>query len=223
MGGFGVACGRRWQALRARSRSHGRLILRLRRGLAVALLLGAAALAMRPGVSAGEATVPVLVAAADLPQGTTLGAEHVRVARMPESLRPGGAYTEPGTVDGRLLAGATRTGEPLTDVRVVGTHGDLAGLGGPDRATVPIRLADAGVAEFLHPGSTVDIVAPQTPEQQRRVLAEGAVIITVVDDSGERKPGGNPRGPMVLVSVPEAAAAQVAGVSLTDSLAVTLR
>ena len=66
----------------------------------------------------------------------------------PPELVPAGAVRDLAAADGRVLVGAARAGEPLTDVRLVG-----AGLAaGGSAAAVPVRLGDAAVAALLVPG-----------------------------------------------------------------------
>ena len=76
----------------------------LRRGVAVLLLLGALALALRPAT--GAETAAVLVAAHDLGPGVTLRPTDVAVRHWPVPDVPGGALRDPAEVDGRILAGA---------------------------------------------------------------------------------------------------------------------
>jgi pilus assembly protein CpaB len=194
----------------------------LRRLLAVVLILLAAVLALRPG----PATATVLVAARDLMPGSTLTPADVEPRPMPAGLVPAGAITEVSTVDGRVLAGAARHGEPITDVRLLGT--ELSRLLAPDGdfATVPVRLSDPDVAELLAPGSTVDVVSVGERSSRPTVLAERATVLTVLDDAtagGLGQTARGQRGRLVAVILPRAAATQVAAASLSQSLTVTLR
>ena len=197
------------------TRLRGRRTRLLRRWLAACLLLAGGLLFMYPGSARGAPTTPTVVAARDLPSGTALRATDLRVADLPDSARPAGALSTPDGVDGRLLAGAVRAGEPLTDVRLATA---LPGTGDPATATVPVRLADAGVAELLEPGGRVDVVAAPEPGVPASVLAGGATVVAV----GHREPSAA-KGPLVLLRLPEAVATRVAAISLERPVTVTLR
>ncbi|MEU6646745.1 SAF domain-containing protein [Saccharomonospora sp. NPDC046836] len=192
----------------------------VRRALAALLFLLAAALALHPATADDEPGSALLVAARDLPLGTTLRPADVRVVRAPDSLRPSGALTDPAEIDGRLLVGIARAGEPLTDVRLVGKQ-----VTPPGTATVPVRLADAGVAALLRPGSRVDVVSLAAAEQSEKLLASGATVLTVLGTGGQPRDGplAGDDAPLVLLAVPVDAAAHLAAVSLAQPVTVTLR
>lgn len=201
----------------------GRPLTLARRALAAALLVVAAVLALQPGAEGGEPTAPMLVTAHDLPLGATLGRDDVRMTRVPESSRPTGALTEPAAADGRVLAGRARAGEPLTDVRLVGPRSVPAGT-----ATVPVRLADPGVADLLRPGSRVDVVtlAESGEPGGGHVLAGGVSVLTVVDEGGDGERSVAPSdesGPLVLLAAPLDAAPELAAATLGRPVTVTLR
>ena len=74
-----------------------------------------------PATARAPAAVPVAVAAADLPAGTALVGSGRRASPgCPPASCPGGVAAEPPALVGRVLAGAVRAGEPLTDARLVG-------------------------------------------------------------------------------------------------------
>ncbi|QWF81898.1 SAF domain-containing protein [Amycolatopsis sp. CA-230715] len=206
-----------WRTLIVRAR--GRPLLLARRGLAAAFFLTALALFLRPGT--GDPGVLTVVSAHDIAAGSTLGDTDVRIVAMPAEVRPSGAFDAADPVRGRLLSGAARAGEPITDTRLLG----LPGTGDPRLSTVPVRLADAGVAALLRPGSRVDVVAAEDGQQGRRVLASMATVVTVsTSDAGARHPPGSASaGPLVLLSLPPEVATQVAGASLGRPVTVTLR
>ncbi len=192
----------------------------LRRWLAAALVLTGALLLVHPGSARGAPTTPTVVAAHDLPSGASLRAADVRLAELPDEARPEGVLTSLDALDGRQLAGAVRAGEPLTDVRLA----TAPARGDPDTATVPIRLADAAVAELLRPGQRVDVVAAPEPGAPASVLASGATVVTAGhEDPAPPAIGRSDKGPLVLLRLPEAIATRVAAISLERPVTVTLR
>jgi pilus assembly protein CpaB len=122
-----------------------------------------------------------------------------------------------GSAIGRMLAGAVRRGEPLTDARVVGP--ELARLAGdPGSVAAPIRLADAAVVGLVHPGDRVDVVAV-TGSGATSTVASGVKVLAVPP-----VPDGEARdGSLIVLAVPEWAAARVVASALEARLAITLR
>lgn len=195
-----------------------RRVRSVRRIGATALATLALALALTP--RPGSVGVPLVVVASDLAAGATIVASDLAIRDWPAELVPSGAVRDPAAAAGRVLVGAARAGEPLTDARLVvaGFPGSgPSATGGPDVAAVPVRLADAGVAALLVPGSRVDVVTLGERVDQPVLLAADAVVLAVL----EQDPGG--RGRLVMVALPRAIATQVAAASLTGQVAVTLR
>jgi pilus assembly protein CpaB len=194
----------------------------LRRAAAGLLVVLALGLLAAPSVA--PAGTPVLVAARDLAPGVALGPADVAVRLLPGELVPAGAFAEPGVVAGRQVVGGVRAGEALTDVRLLGPVAAVAAAGVPDAAGVPVRLADAGVAALLTPGTRVDLVAAGADDAgavaaDPALLAPGAVVLAVLP-APERTAGS---APVVVVALPSALAARVATVSLREEVTVTLR
>jgi pilus assembly protein CpaB len=195
----------------------------LRRAAAFLLALLALALALRPPAAASRS--PVLVATRDLPSGTALASADLAVATWPGELVPAGALHAPADADGRVLAGAARSGEPITDVRLAGPDATGRLAGRPGDAAVPVRLADPEVARLLGPGSRVDVVTLAPEGDRPVVLAADAAVLTVVAAEADASagPGSGSRGRLVLVALPRADAARVASAALSEQVAVTLR
>lgn len=202
-------------ALRSPGRRRAAVIRRTAAGVLVVLAL---VLALAP--AEGDATGAVLVAARDLASGAALTEADVAVASWPVELIPAGALRGPGEAGGRVLAGAARAGEPLTDVRLAGTA-PSGRTGDPRAAAVPVRLADPDVAGLLVPGSRVDVITPGPAADRPVVLAADAAVVTVV--AAESGALGQARGRLVLVTLPRADAARVAAAALADQVTVTLR
>ena len=191
--------------------SWARTIL-FRRTAAALLAVLAVALAAATLLHGREHTVPVLVAARDVPAGSTLTVDDVRTRDLPVAYAPAGALHEADAAVGRILTGSARSGEPITDVRLVGRESTLLATGDPDAVAVPVRLTDAAVADLLRPGSRVDVVG------EPAVLANDAVVVTVRPSEGV-----SAKGRLVVVALPRQAAAKVAAASLAQPVTVTLR
>ncbi|GLZ41775.1 Flp pilus assembly protein CpaB [Actinokineospora sp. NBRC 105648] len=187
----------------------------LRRIVAAALVVPAAAIALRPPPA--DDSVPLLVAARALAPGVALTAADVRVVRAPPDLRPPSAIANPDEIPGRVPAAAIDPGEPITGVRLVGRE-NIAATMGEDAAAVPVRLADPGVAGLLRPGARVDVITSDPDSGRPIVLARDAAVVTV------RPPeDGGGRGSLVVIALMRDSATQVASVSLGQQVAVTLR
>ena len=82
-----------------------------------------------------------------------------------------------------------RRGEPLTDVRLVGSR--LVDALGPGLVATPVRLADAAVAGLLRAGDRVDVLAaPADPALGTRTTVAAADVpvlaVPVVDATGDQ-------------------------------------
>ena len=185
--------------------------LLLRRAACVILLALALVTAIAP--APGSARAPVVVTAVDLQAGRTVRAADLALRLWPPELVPAGAMRDPMAADGRVLVGAARAGEPITDVRLIGA----APAPGGTSAAVPIRLGDAAVAALLVPGRRVDVVTIGQRSDQPVLLAEDAVVLAVLAEDPRV------RGRLVMVSMPRDIATRVAAASLADQVTVTLR
>lgn len=188
-----------------------RRMLYARRAMAAALAVTALGLALAPPAAAARS--PVLVAAVDLAAGVSVRPADVAVRQWPAELVPAGALTQPAAAAGHVVVGAVRTGEILTDRRLVGEGPDVGG----GASAVPVRLADAAVAALLVPGAHVDVVTVGERTDRPSVLAEDATVLAVLAEDARAK------GRLVLVSLPRGTATRVAAAALAAQVAVTLR
>jgi Flp pilus assembly protein CpaB len=194
-----------------------------RRTVAGLLVLLAAIAALRPDPADGR--TDVVVAARDLGPGVALRADDLRIDSHSATTIPDGARSDPAELVGLTLAGPTRRGEVLTDVRVLGPRLAEA-TAGPDARVVPLHLADLALLDLLRPGDVVDVLAASsvTPGGDTaaapRVVATNAVVV-LVSERAVSPTNGDQR--VVLVALPSHAAAEVAGASLTQAVTLTLR
>lgn len=190
------------------------------RRVAAALLVVLAAVAAVRSNPEGE-QAEVVLAAEDLSPGTELAAPHVRVERRPVATIPEGAVTEPAAALGATVAGPTRRGEVLTDVRLLGPRIAEA-ASGPGARLVSLQLADAALVDLVRTGDVVDVLAAPPSDAgadaRPRVIAIGAVVVLV---SEKRQGPGAAGDRAVLVALPAQAANEVAGASLTQAVTLT--
>jgi Flp pilus assembly protein CpaB len=143
----------------------------------------------------------VLTAARDLPAGTVVARGDLAWTPYPPEAVPAGAIRTPAEAVGRTTTGPVRSGEPLTDVRLL-TGSLLDDY--PGQVAAPIRVGDAGAVDLLRVGDLVDVVAadPQggseavvvaervpvvaLPHSDDSTLAQGGLVVLAVSDDTAR-------------------------------------
>ncbi len=196
-----------------------RRVLIHRRPLAAGLAALAVLAALRSVQPPTPARAQVWTAAHDIPAGRVLAHDDLRRTSYAPGSVPAGAVGDPAAVVGRTLAAPLRRGAPLTDLSVVARPLTSAY---PGRVATPVRLADGGVVDLLRVGDLVDlVVADPQGRAAARTIASRVMVIAIprarpsVDDVGMQ-------GRLVLMAVPDAAAADVAAAGLAGYLTVTL-
>jgi pilus assembly protein CpaB len=127
-----------------------------------------------PVIAAEAPEIRLAVAAADLPLGTTLRPEHIRLVEWPGSALPAGYASTATPLLGRGLITPVRANEPLLDGKLASRE-EGAGL----QVTIPdgmravsVKVDEViGVAGFVLPGTRVDVLATmQQPNSQSEVI-----------------------------------------------------
>ena len=186
-----------------------------RRVAAGAMVVLAAIAALRTDPH-GDQT-DIVVAARDLSPGVELTAADVRLERRLAATVPDGSQPSVDKVVGSTLAGPARSGEVLTDVRMLGPR--LAqSVAGPDARIVPLHLADTALMDLVRPGDVVDVLAAADEDVDPRVVATDAVVVLVSEKQKGPSVGGDR---VVLVALPAHAANDVAGATLMQAVTLT--
>jgi hypothetical protein len=94
--------------------------------------------------------------------------------------------------------------------------------------TVPVRLADAEMADLLAPGAIIDLVLPMSDTSSPltgEVIAAGARVVTVPRRPREGTFGASPRsaGSLVVVATDRRTAVALAAVGLRSGLGVIIQ
>jgi Flp pilus assembly protein CpaB len=187
---------------------------------ALVLLAGAATLRSDPDGDRAE----VVVAARDLRPGAALTPDDVRLEKRSATTVPDGSQADLGAVVGATLASATRRGEVLTDVRLLGSRLAEAAAG-PGARIVPLHLADPALVDLVRVGDVVDVLAapatdaPAGTQAVTKVVATDAVVVLV---SAKQKVQSADSDRVVLVALPARVANTVAGSALGQTVTLTL-
>ena len=145
--------------------------------LSLLFAVGAAFVANRWLISQNEqpeatpGTVPVAVAAIDIPFGTRIEARHVAMIQMLKDTAPQGVFATAAAVEGKFARSAIMKGEILLADRFAeaGDGSILATVVGENMRAVSVRVNDVvGVAGFLLPGNHVDVVTAYREGQETR-------------------------------------------------------
>jgi pilus assembly protein CpaB len=159
-------------------------------------------------------TVPVVVAAHDLPAGTTLTAGDLITARYPAHTVPAGTVHDAEPLLHQVLAGGVRTREPITNARLVGPG--VTALLPAGQVAAPVRLADLAVAALVHTGDRVDVLATAPDSPSAEVVAEGALVVATTGTDDQAGAG------LLLLAVDGGTATRLAAAAATATLTVTL-
>lgn len=103
----------------------------------------------------------VAVAAADLPWGTKLTEESVKLVPYPEGSAPDGHFSAGEPLVGRVLLASLKYQEPILESKLapVNGAGGVAGVITPGKRAMGVRVDDVvGVAGFIKPGDRVDVM-----------------------------------------------------------------
>lgn len=206
------------------ARAHRRLrqlVLGRRRLLAAVLTAVAVASALRVVAGPPPPTTLVLTAARDLPSGTVVRASDLtQVPFTPESV-PAGVLRE-HQVTGRTTAAPLRSGEPVTDARLV--QGSLL-EGYPGTVAAPVRIGDAGAVRLLRVGDRIDLLAADPESAEARVLASDVPVLAIPRDDADSDHGGptTTGGALIVVALSADRARDVAKSAVSSFITLAIR
>jgi len=130
-------------------------------GLALFLALAAVLAAATWMTEHGPSGTRVVVAMADIPQGSRIAAANLQVVEWPAGVLPPGVAADPKALDGRIARTDIGRGEPVLESKLAppGTTGGLSAVVASGKRAMTVRVNDVvGVAGFALPGNYVDIL-----------------------------------------------------------------
>ncbi|NJD31192.1 MAG: Flp pilus assembly protein CpaB [Gammaproteobacteria bacterium] len=137
-------------------------------------------------------TVPVAIAAMDIPFGTKVEARHVGMIQMLEGTAPKGNFPSAAEVEGKVARDSIMQGEILLAPQFTaeGEGSTLATVITENMRAVSIRVNDVvGVAGFLLPGNRVDVVSAYRDGTQTRseTIVQNVKVLAVDQTASTEK------------------------------------
>jgi Flp pilus assembly protein CpaB len=198
-----------------------RAVLGRRRLLAAGFAAIAVAAALRTVTGPPSPTTQVLTAARDLPSGRVLRPGDLRSAEFaPESV-PSGVLGA-GQLIGRTTASPLRSGEPVTDVRLV--RGSLLD-GYPGLVAAPVRIGDAEAVRLLRVGDRIDLLAADPQGAAAEVIATDVPIIALpgAQRSSDFPSSDGTGGALIVVAMTAETALRVAESGVSSFISMVIR
>lgn len=147
---------------------------------------------------AADPGTSTVVMAHDLPLGSTLTVDDLRLERRPTEQRPAGAFQDTTAAVGQVLSGPVLAGEIVTAARFRGA-GQLAGLP-PGSVAVSLPLSDPTLLGSLRPSDTVSVLAAGSGAP---LAAAARVLATDLPHSGGLASSAGTSGHLVLAVTAE--------------------
>ncbi len=136
-------------------------------------------------------TQPVVVAAVDIPWGTSITAGMLKTTPfLKESLAPG-YYADPAHVVGRTNVQPVKTGEPIFESKLAPNTvaaGGVAALVTPKKRAMAVKVDKVvGVSGFIHPGNRVDVLvtiskAERANHPETKIVLENILVLATGSD-----------------------------------------
>ena len=174
-------------------------------GLAALLLI----LNFHPG---GPPTTQVVVALSDLPIGTEITEDDLKLVKLAKASQWQGIATDPTKYFGKVLAHSIAKNQPITNTDLLGPQ-LLTGLD-PSLVAVSIPVSNGNVTSLLHTGDTIDIYSSSSDASIAATLvAHGARVIALPKNSSSGMLSTQSRGESIVVAINSGEAQLVASKS----------
>ena len=139
-------------------------------------------------------TVPIVVAAVEIPEGTTLEDFHVKLVDWPSTLVPSGVFSSKDQVINKITKNTFYADEPFSENRMAihKAGSTLSAMINQDYRAISVRVDDVvGVAGFILPGNHVDVLATRMDKELNKSVTQTKlqnirVLAVDQDDSHEK-------------------------------------
>jgi pilus assembly protein CpaB len=142
-----------------------------------------------------SATQDIVVAAKEIPPGTTITKEMVKRAPYPKASVPVGAVDSSEKIVGKVTRVQTVSGEPILESKLAAAGTPLTVLLTPGNRAVAVRVDEiVGVSGFIAPNDRVDVIATVVPpgrdgEKISKIVLQNKRVLSVaqnVEQKGDK-------------------------------------
>ena len=176
------------------------------------------------------ATERIVVAAVEIPMGTTINMTQVKTSEWPKASKPQGSFPAAAQVIGRTSTQTFLAGDAITEPKLMPKEGPVGIMTykipeGHRAMTVGVDQV-AGVAGFLNPGNIVDVVLIVLPPGSTQTLGKIVlqnVPVLAIGQIVEQKEGKPVVVPTVTVDVTPEDAEKLSIASTQGKLQLVLR
>src|SRR4030043_387379 len=182
-------------------------------------------------VSGAVATVPVVVAAAEIPMGSSINITQVKTVGWPQASVPQGALSATDQATGRVAIQTFMPGDPIVEAKLMPKEGAPFSIltykipEGHRAMTVAVDQV-SGVAGFINPGNIVDVVliasTPGASQQISKIVLQNMSVLAI-GQIVEQKEGKPVPVPTVTMDVTPEDAEKLAIASTQGRLQLVLR
>lgn len=153
----------------------------------------------------------VVVASLDIPWGTPLDEQSVRVVRYPEESVPQGHFQELDALKGRVILANLKKNEPILDSKLAPIDiktGGVSAVMDPNKRAMAVKVNEVvGLPGFVQPGDRVDVMAtfedPKSKaqnDQVTKVVLENTLVLAT-DTQMERATGEEKPTPVKVITL----------------------
>ena len=150
----------------------------------------------------------IVIASVDVPWGSPLTAEMVRLVEYPQAHLPEGHFKDVESLKGRVVLTHLQRHEPILEAKLAPEdvkHGGVLGVMDPDKRAMAVRVNEVvGLPGFVKPGDRVDIMATlKNPKRGKGKITKTVLENTLVLATGtqmERKGPGEKPTPVKVIT-----------------------
>ncbi|HEY3408282.1 MAG TPA: SAF domain-containing protein [Propionicimonas sp.] len=167
---------------------------------------------------AGSSGAPTVMAARSIPGGTVVAAGDLRLVRLPPSMLPDGAFSDPAAVIGHTVVIPVPERGILTPAILL-ESGAQVGVG---KVALPVRFAEATALPLLRVGAHIDVLGAAASGSGYGVVASDVRVVAIPAPGEGGVLGGSQNG-LVLVEVDSTQAAAIAAAASVSAVSFALR
>jgi pilus assembly protein CpaB len=176
------------------------------------------------------ATQDVVVAAKEIPSGTVVTKEMVKVTAWPKTSMPSGSFSSPEKVVGKTVKIKAVAGEPITESKMSGEGAGLTVFLTPGNRAMAVRVDEIiGVSGFIAPNDRVDVISTILPpgasgqgEKLSKIVLQNKRVLSVAQNV-EQKEGKPQVARSINLEVTPEEAEKLSLASLEGNIVLALR